>query len=334
MRGRESNADRRAYETHGVSRHPHQAARVGIEPTEAWVRATLACQQTAAHRSPGRRSCPTRTRTWDLRLNRAPLCRLSYRASCSRSGASGAARDRTSPCRASTGRAACNASAPMSTCWSAWRDSNPRSTVCKTAALPLRHRPVVDQGGFEPPTSSLSARCPHRTGLLVDRVGQAGLEPAIPCSQSRWDGRFPTTRCVPAPGLEPGRPEGHGVLSAARLPDSARRAYCISERMTGLEPAVSCMASRCASTCASSAYTGSPPRRLVERRGIEPRRACLQGKPGHLSPPLTYPPRESNPHATGAPLLEGGASAGSATRASVPPAGLEPASSRLRTGRP
>lgn len=165
-------------------------------------------------------------------------------------------------------------------------------------------------------------------------VGQVGLEPTIPCSQSRWDGRFPTTRCVPAPGLEPGRPEGHGVLSAARLPDSARRAYCISERMTGLEPAVSCMASRCASTCASSAYTGSPPCRLVERRGIEPRRACLQGKPGHLSPPLTYPPRESNSHATGAPLLEGGASAGSATRASVPPAGLEPASSRLRTGRP
>lgn len=112
MRGRESNADRRAYETHGVSRHPHQAARVGIEPTEAWVRATLACQQTAAHRSPERPSCPTRTRTWDPRLNRAPLCRLSYRASCSSSGDSGAARDRTSPCRASTGRAACNASAP------------------------------------------------------------------------------------------------------------------------------------------------------------------------------------------------------------------------------
>ncbi len=139
---------------------------------------------------------------------------------------SGAARDRTSPCRASTGRAAFNASAP-SGCWSAWRDSNPRSTVCKTAALPLRHRPVVDQGGFEPPTSSLSARRPHRTGLLVDRVGQAGLEPAIPCSQSRWDGRFPTTRCVPAPGLEPGCPEGHGVLSAARIPDSARRACLI-----------------------------------------------------------------------------------------------------------
>lgn len=121
---------------------------------------------------------------------------------------------------------------------------------------------------------------------------------------------------------------------------------------------------RCASTCASSACTGSPPCRLVERRGIEPHSACMQSRPGHLSPPRsthrgsrTLTPRrtprpqrgpstcsgrwvcpcsrwESNPHAARAPLLEGGASASSATRAWVPPAGLEPASSRLRTGRP
>jgi hypothetical protein len=163
LRGRESNADRRAYETHGATRHPHRAARVGIEPTSPRVRAEVASQQTTAHRSPWATSCPTRTRTWDRRLNKALLCRLSYRASCSCVGAGGAARNRTSPCRASTGRAASNASAPRS----AWRDSNPRSTVCKTAALPLRHRPWVDQGGFEPPTSSLSGA----DSLLPKQVG-------------------------------------------------------------------------------------------------------------------------------------------------------------------
>lgn len=174
MRGRESNADRQAYETHGVSRHPHRAARVGIEPTKAWVRATLACQQTAAHRSPERPSCPTRTRTWDPRLNKALLCQLSYRASCSCLGAGGAARNRTSPCRASTGRAACNASAPCQ------RFGRPGGTRTRDSVLPK-------QVGWPLPYNPLRTRPRTRTGM----------------------------------------PEGHGVLSAARLPDSARRACLI-----------------------------------------------------------------------------------------------------------
>lgn len=200
-------------------------------------------------------------------------------------------------------------------------------------------------------------------------VGQAGLEPAIPCSQSRWDGRFPTTRCVPAPGLEPGCPAGHGVLSAARLPDSARRAYLIQRAddrprtgylLHGKQVRVHMRIIRVhgftAVSAGGAAGYRTPPGMLARQTWTPvpapsyPPRESNPHVPKDTAPSTRSVYRsgrwvcfscsrscsrwESNPHATGAPLLEGGASAGSATRASVPPAGLEPASSRLRTGRP
>jgi len=201
-------------------------------------------------------------------------------------------------------------------------------------------------------------------------VGQAGLEPAIPCSQSRWDGRFPTTRCVPAPGLEPGRPEGHGVLSAARLPDSARRACCITKMRADDRPRTGCLlhgkqvrvhmrfirVHGFAAVSARGAAGYRAPAGVLARQAWTPVPAPTYARCTHrgsrtLTPRRTPRPQrgpstcsgrwvcvcsrwESNPHAPGAPLLEGGASAIPPREPSVPPAGLEPASSRLRTGRP
>jgi hypothetical protein len=226
------------------------------------------------------------------------------------------------------------------------RGIEPRPAGLQPAAPPATLQPLGRPGGTRTPAPRFvrPPRCHCATGRGSTRedlnlrppryqrgahtgpgswsmVGQAGLEPAIPCSQSRWDGRFPTTHSVPAPGLEPGCPEGHGVLSAARLPDSARRA--------------------CASMAGGAMGYRTP-------TGLRARQAWTP------VPAPSYPPRESNPHAPKGtasstrsvyrfrrwacvcsrwesnphvrrtPGLESGASASSATRASAPPPGLEP----------
>lgn len=76
MRGHESNVDRRAYETHGVSRHPHwlriEDSNLGL-PVQS--RTSVPLDQSALS------CCPARDRTWDCSVNNRPLYRLSYRAS-------------------------------------------------------------------------------------------------------------------------------------------------------------------------------------------------------------------------------------------------------------
>lgn len=105
MRDHESNVDQRAYETHGVSRHPH-------------------------------RSCPTRARTWDFPVNNRTLCHLSYRASAPR--ASGTVRIELT-------LVGFQPAAPPACLGpkSGWRDSNPRSPAPKAGGLAAGLHPVT-----------------------------------------------------------------------------------------------------------------------------------------------------------------------------------------------
>ena len=202
----------------------------------------MACQQTPAHRRASR--CSTRVRTWNLRRNRAPLCRLSHRASMGPRGV------------------------------------EPRPTGLQPAA----------------PPATLRSHC-----LLV---GPVGLEPTVPCSQSRWDGRFPTTRwccrwrrsVVAYPPPESNRDvRGHGGLSSARIPDFARRAWCCVSP-AGFEPAASRMRTgrpepldHGDSSCAARSVRGSNPRSPARQAGVHSTGPTEQmnrsaGVPGRLRP--------------------------------------------------
>lgn len=112
--------------------------------------------------------------------NNRPLCQLSYRA--------------------------------LRSPWEQWdrEESNLALPGFNRPRRLQRFSPLVDQEGFEPSTSSLSARRPNRTGplVVVVLVGQAGLEPAISCTQSRRDGRFPTARSCPPPESNRDAPKG------------------------------------------------------------------------------------------------------------------------------
>ena len=196
--------------------------------------------------------------------------------------------------------------------WSARRDANPRSTVCKTAALPLRHEPFfhwccVDQGGFEPPASSSSARRPHRTGLLIvvlRRAGGTRTHGSLVPNQVGWPLPY-NPSCLAV--LLSTRPRSRTGTPRRTRRSELRTSTCFRqaglERMTGLEPATSCMASRRASTCASFARF----------------RKVLRGATGYRTPAGLCAKQAWTPVLT--PWWSG---------CCVPPAGFEPAISSLR----
>ena len=221
----------RAYETQGVTRHPHWrcCAALSCAGRDRTYGASVQSRG-GLPTDPRASSCSTRVRTWNRRRNRAPLCRLSHRASVGPRGVE----PRPAGLQPAAPPATLRSLIVLGCCvWSARRDSNPRSTVCQTAALPLRHEPFccVDQGGFEPPTSSSSARRPHRTGLLVVVVRRAGgtrTHDSLVPNQVGWPlPYYSLSNCVAAyPPPESNRDvRRHGGLSSARIPVFARRAW-------------------------------------------------------------------------------------------------------------
>jgi hypothetical protein len=159
-----------------------------------------------------------------------------------------------------------------------------------------RFSPLVDQEGFEPSSSSLSARRPHRTGPLVAYCVRPDTRTrtSSPCSQSRRANPYAISGSCPPreSNPEPPAPEASASASWARWacgstvsgwPASNRLspAWRAGARPHALHPRV----------------RGWPPYRLVERAGVEPAVVCVQSRCLAVRPPpqdVEHPHGESN----------------------------------------